>query len=312
MTEYRKLSPFAREVLRGLSARPKSLPCKYFYDGRGSELFDEICKLDEYYPTRTELAILDAHAAEISSAIGPEAVLVEFGSGSGLKTRVLLRSLQNPIAYAPVEICSEALDASTAALRAEFPGLQVVPVHADYTEELRLQLPDGRRRVVFFPGSTIGNFTPAQAVEFLARIAALVGPRGGLVIGVDLKKDPARLHAAYNDSAGVTARFNLNMLRRVNEELDGDLDVDAFRHYAFYNPIAGRIEMHLVAQRAHRATIADATVEIAAGESIHTESSYKYTLDEFAGLAAEAGLSRRECWVDPDALFSLQHFVAAG
>lgn len=301
---------FAHEVLEGLRSSPRTLPCKYFYDERGSDLFDRICELPEYYPTRTELEIMQSRAQHIAAALGPECTIVEFGSGTGLKTRLLLELLENPIAYAPVEICAEVLDASTAALRDRFPELQVVPSHADYTRTVSLDLPAGGRRVVFFPGSTIGNFTPAQARAFLGRIVRLVGSRGGLLIGVDLKKDPAVLHAAYNDAEGVTARFNLNLLHRINRELEADVDVDAFRHYAFYNPSEGRVEMHLVCLRGHTATIAGEAVEFRGGEAIHTESSYKYSLTEFAELAGGAGLELRQAWLDDDQLFSVQYYEA--
>jgi len=300
------------DVLDGLRATPKTLPCKYFYDAAGSKLFEQICGLESYYPTRTELGLMQSHGSEMASAIGPEAILIEFGSGSGLKTRLLLETLRAPVLYAPIEISRETLEAATRRFRSLFPNLEIRPTNADYTQTVSLDLPGSGKRTVYFPGSTIGNFSPPDAEAFLCRISGLVGPRGGLLIGVDLKKDPAILHRAYNDGEGVTARFNLNILHRVNAELDGDVDVQSFRHYAFYNPRRGRVEMHLVCLRDHQATIAGELVAFHEGETIHTENSYKYTLEEFGALASRVGFARRTAWVDDDRLFSVQYFEVEG
>ena len=299
---------FARDVLAGLRATPQTLPCKYFYDARGSELFEHICELDAYYLTRTELEIMHTDADAIAAAIGADAVIIEFGSGSGSKARLLLESLHTPRCYAPIEICREALQASAAELSRRFPQLAVVPTNADYTTELSLDLPDGGRRVVYFPGSTIGNFESDEVAAFLRRVAQLVGPGGGFLVGVDLVKDPAILLRAYDDEEGVTAEFNLNVMHRINRELAADIDVRAFRHEARYRAEVGRVEMHLVCARAHEATVAGERVAFRAGESIHTENSQKYTLDGFADLCAAAGLEGQVVWLDDERLVSLQYF----
>jgi dimethylhistidine N-methyltransferase len=300
------------EVLAGLRRRRKRLPCKYFYDARGSLLFDQICELDEYYLTRTELAIMHAHAGEMAAAIGGSALLIEYGSGSSTKTRVLLDHLREPAAYVPIDISGEHLRLSAGSLAAAYPGLDVLPVCADYTTRFHLPEPDEQpaRRIVYFPGSTIGNFEPADALAFLRGIARVCGPGGGLLIGVDLKKDPAVLHAAYNDARRVTAAFNLNLLARLNRELGADFDLSAFAHYAFYNPRRGRIEMHLLSQRRQEVNLGGETIEFAEGESVFTESSYKYTPADFAALAREAGFTAQQVWTDRDHRFSVQYLVA--
>lgn len=296
----------AEEVLGGLRARPRTLPCKYFYDERGSQLFARICELPEYYPTRTELAIMERHGAEMAAAVGPGATLIEFGSGEGVKTRLLLDRLDAPRAYVPIDIARAELERAAGALAARYPGLAVLPVWADFGERLLLpQATPRARRVVYFPGSTIGNFSPAPARDFLRRLGELAE---GLLIGVDLKKDPAILHAAYNDAAGVTAEFNRNLLARLNRELEADFDLAAFAHYAPYEPAAGRIAMYLVAQRDQIVAVAGETFAFAEGEAISTEWSYKYTLAEFAALARAAGWRRRRVWTDERRLFSVQFF----
>jgi L-histidine Nalpha-methyltransferase len=304
---------FYHEVLAGLVAQRKRLPCKYFYDETGSALFDRICDLPEYYLTRTEMGIMRDHAGEIARRIGPGCQLVELGSGSSVKTRLLLDALPDVAAYVPVDISGEHLRRSAARLAAAYPNVEVLPVCADYTREFAIPAPSGRAartRVAYFPGSTVGNFEPAEARTFLQRVAALVGPGGGLLIGFDLKKDPALLHAAYNDAAGVTAAFNLNLLARLNRELGADFDVGQFRHYAFYQPGAGRVEMHLVSERAQLVRVNGDRIPIARGESIHTECSYKYTPAEFDRLARTAGFEPAARWTDPREWFCVDYLVA--
>jgi dimethylhistidine N-methyltransferase len=304
---------FLADVLAGLSRPRKQLPCKYFYDERGSRLFDAICELPEYYPTRSELAILERHAGEMAAALGPRCGLVEYGSGSGLKTRLLLGRLGEGVYY-PVDISREHLLASARRLAEEFPAVEVVPVCADFTRPF--QLPEARRevgrRVVYFSGSTIGNFPPRQARALLRRISRLVGPGGGLLIGVDLKKDPAVLEPAYDDAAGVTAAFNLNLLVRANRELGADFDLGGFRHLAFYNERHGRVEMHLVSEREQAVRVGGHRFRFAEGETIRTEYSYKFDLEGFAGLARSAWLCVRRVWRDPAGLFSVQYAEASG
>lgn len=303
---------FREEVTAGLRRSPKTIPPKFFYDKRGSELFDEICRLDEYYPTRTEIGLLERHAAEMATVIGDGTVLIEFGSGSSVKIRLLLDRLPKLAAYVPIDISKEHLLASASELVRAYPFLKVEAVCADYTRPLELpkfehEL-DGRRRCVFFPGSTIGNFEPEEAEVFLRQAAALVGPGGGLLIGVDLKKDSGVLHAAYNDARGVTADFNLNLISRINREAGGTFNLSAFSHRAFYNADAGRIEMHLVSGRAQTVRIGDESFEFAAGETIHTENSYKYDVEQFRALAGRAGFTARKLWTDDRRWFSLGYF----
>ena len=305
---------FLRDALAGLSQPQKAIPAKYFYDTRGSLLFEAITRLPEYYPTRTETGILAAHAGEMADLIGPEAVLIEFGAGASRKVRILLDALRRPALFMPIDISGEHLRQAAQALDADYPALRVVPVVGDYTQ--RLDLPrDGAaadaKRVVFFPGSTIGNLTPDEARAFLGKTAGLLRGGGALLIGVDLKKDPAILHAAYNDAAGVTAAFNLNLLVRMNRELGADFDLATFRHRAFYNEAAGRVEMHLVSLRPQTVHLAGHAFPFAAGESIHTENSYKFTVEEFQHLAAGAGFAPARAWTDPDRLFSLHYMRAA-
>jgi dimethylhistidine N-methyltransferase len=301
---------FRADVLHGLRQARKQIPCKYFYDQRGSQLFDRICELPEYYPTRTELGIMARHGAEMAGAMGPRCRIVEYGSGSSTKTRVLLDHAQDPCSYVPLDISREHLLDAAARLAACYPGLNILPVCADYTS--RFTLPDGdgaARTIIYFPGSTIGNFEPQEARAFLQGAAGRAGPGGGMLIGVDLKKDPATLHAAYNDTTGVTATFNLNLLQRINRELQGDFNLDQFAHYAFYNPRLGRIEMHLVSRRAQTVSVGDERFDIREGEAIFTESSYKYTLDQFASLASVSGWKVETVWTDEWRLFSVQYLV---
>ncbi len=302
---------FLTDVLSGLRSPRKELPCKYFYDAAGSALFDRICETPEYYPTRTELAIMRAHASEMGEFVGPGAAVIEYGSGSSVKTRSLLRHLPRPTAYVPVDISEEHLFRSAGELARRFPEVEVRPVAADFTRPFEIPhlATEVSRRVVYFPGSTIGNFPPPAALRVLRQIARLCGAGGGLLIGVDLKKDPQILDAAYNDAAGVTAAFNRNILVRINRELGADFDLTQFEHRAFYNSTAGRVEMHLVSQRDQRVRIACNVFNFAAGETIHTENSYKYGRDEFTEHARRAGWKPRKFWTDANALFSVQAFA---
>lgn len=301
---------FRSQVLHGLRQTRKLIPCKFFYDRRGSQLFDQICELPEYYPTRTELGIMTRHAAEMAEAVGPRCCLVEYGSGSSIKTRLLLDHLKDPVAYVPLDISRDHLLEASHRLATRYPGLQVLPVCADYTS--RFTLPeafDALRTVIYFPGSTIGNFEPHDARAFLIAAARRAGAGGGLLIGVDLKKDPATLHAAYNDAAGVTAAFNLNLLNRINRELDGGFNLAQFSHYAFYNPRLGRIEMHLASRCAQTVAVGPSFIDFRDGETIFTESSYKYTLPEFASLAAASGWRVEKTWIDDRHMFSVQYLT---
>lgn len=302
---------FRAQVLYGLRQTRKQLPCKFFYDQRGSQLFDRICELDEYYLTRTELEILRRGAGEMAAALGPNCLLVEYGSGSSLKTGLLLDRLRNPAGYVPLDISREHLLEAAGRITDRYPALRVLPVCADYTRPFAVPDFDGSARtVVYFPGSTIGNFEPHDARAFLRATARRCGPGGGLLIGVDLKKDPALLHAAYNDAAGVTAAFNLNLLERINRELAGGFDPRQFAHYAFYHPRLGRIEMHLLSLATQTAVAAGESFAFRQGESIFTESSYKYTLDEFASLAMSGGWKVEQVWTDDRQMFSVQYLTA--
>lgn len=298
-------------VWHGLVVAPKAIPPKFFYDETGSRLFEAICGLPEYYPPRAERTILSGVAGDIAQWIGTGAVVIEPGSGSSDKVRLLLDALQ-PRAYIPVEICAEAVADASRRLRAEYPWLEVVPRSGDFDSLVRLAQWEGpERRVVFFPGSTIGNLDPGEAGAFLATLTEVVGREGGLLIGVDLKKDPGILEAAYNDSRGVTAAFNRNLLVRINRELGADFDPEAFVHRAFYNARSGRIEMHLVSRRDQTVRIDGHPFRFAAGEHLHTENSYKYTVEEFQDLAAAAGWRSRQVWTDPDRLFSVHYLDVA-
>jgi dimethylhistidine N-methyltransferase len=303
-------SEFGAAMLAGLDRTIKRISSKFFYDTAGSLLFDRICELPEYYPTRTEMGLLQTHAREIASLIGPDATLIEFGAGSSRKVALLLDALERPRAYEPVDISGEYLHEVANRLRDTRPGLVVHPIVADFMKPFALPGGDARR-IGFFPGSTIGNFDRDDALAFLRRAARLL-KGGGLLIGVDLVKDPARLHAAYNDAAGVTEAFNKNLLVRANRELDADFDLDAFAHYAFYNPVMRRIEMHLASLRAQSASLCGRRIFFAEGETIHTENSYKYTVDGFTELAQEAGFVSRKVWRDAARLFSIHWLETPG
>jgi dimethylhistidine N-methyltransferase len=308
----RPADDFRDDVIAGLSSAPKSLPCKYFYDERGSELFAKICELDVYYPTKTELRIMHQHAAEMASLIGRRARLVELGSGSSLKTRVLLDRAPYLEAYVPVDISADYLARAASQLSAEYPHIPVLPVAADYSHPFALpESSRAARTVVYFPGSTIGNLVPATARRFLRTVARVAGPRGGLLIGVDLKKDPSVLHAAYNDPEGVTAEFNLNLLLRINRELEGDFDLARFRHEAFYDEKEGRIEMQLVSLARQIVCVGRERFSFSQGEAITTEYSYKYDAGEFAKLALSAGFALRRTWTDERAYFAVQYYAVS-
>lgn len=305
-----EVTRFRTAALAGLAKSPKTLPCKYFYDARGARLFEQICELDEYYPTRTELSIMRDHVAEMAQVIGPRARVVELGSGEGVKTRLLLEALERPVEYVPVDISAEQLAHVARSLRQRFPYVRISPIVADYTHAFALPpCPGAARTVAYFAGSTIGNFEPEDALTFLTRTAALCGPGGGLLLGVDLKKDTNVLEAAYNDREGVTAAFNMNLLSRINRELGGDFREDAFRHQAIYNEALGRIEMHLFSKVSQRVHVGPATFGFEAGESIVTEYSYKYDVEQMAALAARAGFKRERVWTDRENRFSVHAFT---
>ena len=299
------------EILAGLRLPEKTISPKYFYDERGSQLFDEITHLPEYYPTETELGIMLSNMPEIVSLVGKQASLIEYGSGSSRKTRALLDSLKEQAAYVPVDISEDHLLASAARIRDEHPGLEVLPVVADFTKPFALPAPSVMplKNVVYFPGSTIGNFTNDAAQELLGLMYQEAGAGGAMLIGVDLQKDPAIIERAYNDSAGVTAEFNLNMLVHLNREFGFDFDVSAFAHSAHYDAEEGRMEIRLISQKTQVISNGDERIDIGDGESILTEYSHKYTLQGFARMAERAGFEVRKAWIDPDDLFSVQYCV---
>jgi dimethylhistidine N-methyltransferase len=302
------LDEFRDGVIEGLSAPAKTLPCKFLYDDRGSQLFDEICKQPEYYPTRTETGILKHYASDIARTLGPDVRLVEFGSGAGIKIRLLLSALDNPAVCLPVDISREHLLAASAALARDFPDICIAPVCADYTAHFELpELPGVtyRSTAAFFPGSTIGNFTRAEAVEFLAGACKLLGGGATMIVGVDLIKDEDTLRAAYDDAAGVTAAFNLNVLRRINRDLGGTFDLSRFRHEARWNAELARIEMHLVSLCKQDVAVGRRSAHFRAGETIHTENSHKYSIDGFRDLGTEAGYDTVDVWTDENNLFSV-------
>ena len=303
-------SEFGRDLVAALSAHPRSISPKYFYDAAGSRLFDRICELPEYYPTRTELDILARHAPEFAALAGPRAEIVEFGAGSLRKVRLLLQAFDQPARYLPIDISGDHLRDAAAQLRAGFPGLEVQPVVADYTQPLTLPPAEhGGPRIGFFPGSTLGNFTPEESLVFLQGAAGLL--RGGaLLLGADLVKDPQLLHAAYNDSEGVTAAFNLNLLARANRELGARFTLAQFAHYAFYNAPLQRIEMHLVSRERQSVSVCGRRFAFDEGESLHTENSYKYTIEGLRALASRAGFRPGPVWTDPQRLFSV-HWLHA-
>lgn len=297
---------FRAALLRGLARPEKAIPCRFLYDARGSALFEAICRQPEYYPTRTELAILRRHAWDMAARIGPDAELIELGSGSGEKVGLLLDALARPVAYAPVDISREALLEAARRIARERPELAVHAVCADYGGDFDLpRFETASRRVAFFPGSTIGNFAPAQARAFLAGWARRLGPDGAMLVGVDLRKDAAILDAAYDDAAGVTAAFSLNLLARANRELGADFDLSGFRHRARYLREEGRVAIHLVSLAEQRVSVDGRQFDFALGERLHVEDSWKYAVDEFQDLAARAGYRPAAVWTDPARLFSV-------
>jgi dimethylhistidine N-methyltransferase len=304
---------FRDSVLDGLSQKRKEIPCRWLYDERGSELFEAICETSEYYPTRTEMAILDRYAGEIAEAVGPHCQLVEFGSGSSRKVRLLLSAFDQPSSYVALEISREALQEAADRIARLFPQIDVRAVCADYMRPFNLSdipAPQGRR-LGFFPGSTIGNFDRPAAVEFLKRCRRVVGPEGAMLVGVDLKKDVNVLNAAYNDAAGVTASFTMNLLTRINRELGGDFDLDRFVHDASYNPREGKVEIFIRSLADQLVTVAGIRFRFAEGERIHTEDSCKYSVPEFQQLAMRAGFAPSRVWTDPGQLFSIHLLTPA-
>jgi len=306
-------SAFEDDVLAGLSATPKRVPAKYFYDGAGSLLFERITELPEYYPTRCEMRILRDHAADIAKLIPEGAALVELGSGSNKKVRIVLRAARKLAAYVPVDICGEMLEQEAAELRLDFPQLKVLPVRADITHQFELpaEAKAAPVRVGFFPGSTIGNFEPHEAAAFLRNAGRILGAGATLIIGADLVKPVEVLNAAYNDAAGVTAKFNLNLLKRINRELAGSFKLDTFEHHAFYNRERHRIEMHLASLKRQKVKVAGETIDFRAGETIHTENSYKYSIASLGALARGAGWLPAGVWTDEREYFSIQAFTLA-
>lgn len=307
---------FRADVIAGLSAKPRALPCKYLYDARGSALFERICRTPEYYVTRADLALHEAHVDDIAARIGSGAHIIELGSGAGIKTRHLLAGLDSPRAYTPIEISAAALAKSAQDLEAAFPDIEILPVKADYTRPIPAEAfaldPPARRHIVYFPGSTISNFEAGEAVDFLRRLGRMAGRDGAVLVGVDLIKPAERLIQAYDDADGVTAEFNRNLLERMRRELGATVDVDAFSHEARWNETRSRIEMHLVARRPTTLAIDGHEFAFETGESIHTENSHKYSVESFQALAARAGLRSDQVWFDPEGVFSMHWLVAEG
>ncbi len=305
-------NPFYDDVIAGLSKIRKELPCKYFYDESGSILFTKICTTDDYYVTRTECALMERIMPELKAMIGTNATIIEFGSGEGKKIRQLLAALEDPVAYVPIDISAEILTTSAAALKMEFPSIAVYPIMADYMGRVTLPMQihaRKNRKIVYFPGSTISNFTPEEASRFFRKVSSLLNPGDGFVIGMDLVKSPNRLHRAYNDSEGITKAFNINLLHRINAELGGTFNPDFFEHYAFFNPTQQRIEMHLMSLCDHWATVGKMRFHFRHGESIHTENSYKYTLDDVTNIGRESGFKNCKVWTDPEQLFSVSFLM---
>ena len=308
-----EVEDFRTAVINGFSANPKWLPPKFFYDDAGSKLFDQICATPEYYVTRTEIALMEERADEIAALSGPAAKIIEYGCGSSVKIRALLDALVDPAIYIAIDISREHLRGTVMGIAADYPQLQVGAICADFTNGIALRedsFTQGNRILGFFPGSTIGNQTPSEAAVFLSRVRGQVGDNGALLIGVDLKKDPDILNAAYSDKQGITAAFNLNLLHRMKRELDADIDINAFEHAAFYNAEIGRVEMHLKAARPVTVRVAEHAFSFAAGETVHTENSYKFEISEFQALASAAGFRTSAAWTDDQRLFSI-HFLEA-
>lgn len=303
---------FETAVIDGLSGSPKRLPCKFFYDERGSRLFDQICGLDAYYPTRTEIHLLQTNAAQIARLIGPGAHLIELGSGASVKIRTLLDAMPDLAEYTAVDISKKFLIESVETLARDYPGVNVRAVCADFTRDLNIPNPDHlpeAQRVAFFPGSTIGNFSPEDAEALLRRIASMLGSRGALLVGTDLRKNADILFAAYNDIDGITAKFNLNLLSRINTELAGNFDMNGFDHHAPYLENDGKIEMRLISNRDQLVSVGEQTFSFEAGEYIHTENSYKFTVGQFSELCTRAGFKAEKFWTDSRSLFGLHYLT---
>jgi dimethylhistidine N-methyltransferase len=315
VTTLREFQPqtddFREQILRGLRRPQKEVPSKFLYDERGSQLFERICELDEYYLTRTESAIMREHASDMAALLGERCLLIEYGSGSSTKTRTLLEHLRNPAGYVPVDISKEHLLSSARELARSYPQIPILPVCADYTDTYEVPQPEGTvsRWAVYFPGSTIGNFRRSEAVLFLQHIAEVCGSGGALLIGIDLIKDKGTLERAYDDSEGVTAEFMFNLLDRINRELDGDFQRKHFEYQALYDESHARVEMYLVSLVEQRVRIGDAEIQLEEGERIHTEYSHKYSLESFQELAEVAGFEVQRSWLDPDRLFSVQYLT---
>ncbi len=315
MNHHTQSSPpdvdFLPDVVHGLTLPQKSLPCKYLYDQRGSQLFDQICELDAYYPTRTELEIMESHVESIAFQLGEQVMLVEYGSGSSIKTRTLLDALEDPVAYVPVDISEEHLLRTAESLRSAYPEIEILPVRADFTQPFLL--PQSHREpshvALYFPGSTIGNFTPRQAGKLLRFMSGMLGRQGGLLIGIDLQKEIPVIEAAYNDAEGVTAEFNLNLLTRINSELDGDFDLERFEHKAVYNPVEHRVEISIRSLFDQQVCIGNRTFSFKQGEEIVSEYSHKYTIDGFAQFASQFGFSMHKYWTDDRRYFAVLHLV---
>jgi len=306
LVEHSEASEFAVDVLAGLTASPKRLPPKYFYDSVGSALFERITELPEYYPTRTEIGILREHAQDIAALVPAGAALIEFGSGSSTKTRILLSAAPSLKAYVPVDISAAFLHDQMAALRREYPAITLLPVAADFSRPFVLPPTIAKMpRVGFFPGSTIGNFEPHEAAAFLRHAGSILGPGASFIVGVDLVKDAQVLQRAYNDSAGVTAQFNLNLLARINRELGAKFNLACFEHHAFFNRERSRIEMHLASLKRQRVKLLGECIELRAGETIHTENSYKYSIESFGAMARGAGWTPTAVWTDAESRFSV-------
>ncbi len=296
---------FLRDVLNGLSEAQKTLPCQYFYDAAGSDLFEQITTLPEYYPTRTEIAILNAHAAEIATSLGEHVLMVEYGAGASTKTRILLDALQSPAGYVPIDVSEEFLLHTAQALRTDYPDLPVHPVVGDFMIRFGLPNESKGRPVGFFPGSTIGNLNDDDILRFMSSARDLLGDGSQFLIGVDLRKDADILVPAYDDAAGVTASFNLNLLTRINRELGADFDLSAFEHRAIWNDTASRIEMHLVSQRSQSVKISGRTIHFDAGETIHTENSRKFSIDSLTPLFEQTGWNMNKQWLDERHYFAV-------
>jgi len=307
-----KLGRIEEDVIAGLSKPQKELPPKLFYDLEGSELFEEITQLEEYYPTRCEIAILDAMASEFAGIAGVHVALIELGSGSSRKTRIILDALRGHCTYVPVDISKEFLRLSADSINRDYPEVDVVAICADYTRPFEIPHTETfEKRIVFFPGSNIGNMIPARAEAFLRSFHEFLEPGDGALIGVDLRKDEAILNAAYNDSKGVTAEFNLNILRRLNREIGANFALDRFEHHAYFDDQLGRVEMHLRSLEDQVVEVAGSRFELRKGETIHTENSCKYTVEGFRELASRAGFTPQKVWTDPDQMFS-EHYLEIG